>query len=539
MFILRPSIAPARRVGRAVASILLLALLSPGPLAAQGLITARPETVTLRTIWTMISPYRESYVGRWLTGLGDINGDGLADFAVGSGAAPRWRVFFGDRPRPKVTPAFAIQHDGVLNVRAGRFFGPDSLALVFLVNADNYDRGDYGVYPLRDGRPAATPSSSWRTWVGRKEYPDTNWRVDDCAVADLDGDGDDELILFVGSIQTLNVLRPRAEIRIHKGGPAFTLERPSITLVDEHVPTGGYGRTLAVTDLDGDRRPDIAASQIEIGRGWHLLLYWGGDWSDGERGFDREIAIDWSRFVVADSDGDGVKDIVSSRFAFFLSGGGNSARTRGFRHADADLVHTGSPVREEDNMHAAGYLNDRRFEGIMMRSVTPARRESIELISGGPLGADSTFEGRVVISESAGQRGLPIGDCNGDGWEDYLGGGGFTSSAAYVVAGGPYIPRDAAMGAVRDAGGERSDAFSVWPQPARDVVNVAWRGDLRSWPRTILVHDIGGRVVARGEIEAGAPAVQWDCSLAPRGSYLLTLLDAGGAVIATTTILTQ
>ena len=93
--------------------------------------------------------------------------------------------------------------------------------------------------------------------------------------------------------------------------------------------------------------------------------------------------------------------------------------------------------------------------------------------------------------------------------------------------------------AIRDIAleGHRA-ALTVWPLPAHDVVHIAWRGDLRRMPARYRVHDLLGRPVATGEVAPMRGELVWDCSALPPGAYLVALLDAHGATIATVRIVT-
>jgi hypothetical protein len=104
---------------------------------------------------------------------------------------------------------------------------------------------------------------------------------------------------------------------------------------------------------------------------------------------------------------------------------------------------------------------------------------------------------------------------------------------ALILSGGAYIPRDSfPPSAIRDvADRHHRDAFTLWPLPARDVVNVAWRGDLASFPTRYVVVDALGRIIEEGAIGLGASSVQWSCATAPSGVYVVTLFDAKGRTI--------
>jgi hypothetical protein len=73
--------------------------------------------------------------------------------------------------------------------------------------------------------------------------------------------------------------------------------------------------------------------------------------------------------------------------------------------------------------------------------------------------------------------------------------------------------------------------------PARDVLNIAWRGDLKQMPHHFEVHDIAGRLVAEGAVDASAGSAVWRCGDAPAGAYLLSVFDDRYRIITSATIL--
>jgi hypothetical protein len=166
--------------------------------------------------------------------------------------------------------------------------------------------------------------------------------------------------------------------------------------------------------------------------------------------------------------------------------------------------------------------------------------------SGGADGPDPAYDAWYNAGEDGlgsdypFRRSVPAGDVDGNGWEDLLvgneefDGGGI----ALVIGGGPHIPRDSLPpSAIRDVTIDgRSAAVSVWPQPAGDIVHIAWRGDLEHTPARFVVHDLAGRIVARGEADPRRGEVLWHCGDRPPGLYVVTISDEAGRVIVRTTL---
>jgi hypothetical protein len=78
----------------------------------------------------------------------------------------------------------------------------------------------------------------------------------------------------------------------------------------------------------------------------------------------------------------------------------------------------------------------------------------------------------------------------------------------------------------------RSDAISTWPNPLNDQLHIAWRGDLPRMPEHFQVHDLPGRLIAEGHVDAWRGEALWNCAGLPQGSYLLSIFDRNGALLA-------
>jgi hypothetical protein len=57
------------------------------------------------------------------------------------------------------------------------------------------------------------------------------------------------------------------------------------------------------------------------------------------------------------------------------------------------------------------------------------------------------------------------------------------AGSAAIYAGGPDIPRDPSLDVQTLAVETRSNAISMWPNPAATELHIAWRGDLKRTPR--------------------------------------------------------
>jgi hypothetical protein len=72
-----------------------------------------------------------------------------------------------------------------------------------------------------------------------------------------------------------------------------------------------------------------------------------------------------------------------------------------------------------------------------------------------------------------------------------------------------------------------------------EELNIAWRGDLKQMPARFEIHDMSGRRVASGDAEPWRGAALWCAAGVPTGTYLLSVFDNSGQLIATATIVKE
>jgi hypothetical protein len=534
-------------------------------------IVANPLAVKLHRIWTMTgSPITLDQVGDGIGPVGDINGDSLEDFAVHVGRTGKWKVFYGHQGAPDTATVWSFDSSGAVPAYpvVGDFWGTGHKAVGFargeIDDSDNHRKYYYKLHLFRtdDGHlpdTAAVIVDPHRMMAGLSQI-----NVTDILAHDLDGDGADELIVVTSMVQRQEWSR-HAEVWIYKGGPGFQVDTPTVIIRDPEENSDESKFFTSIGDFDGDHRPDILTAGFYGADGARFSFWFSSPASPGSwAGLDsiprviRLSTLGHPRIgyglTTLDCDGDGMLDLLlpgpdGHVYLYRTQATGKSSRTRSFDLADADRRFYREQSLFTDNL---GYLNDatHRYQMPCIAGPSPSGKSAIVLgLASGPAGPDESYEAFYAADLDGLIEGnvvgtiRPISDCNGDGWDDVLTSNfswpGQNWGIALVLAGGPYIPSDPSSGVRRVDLEEKSKAISVWPNPVRDELNIAWRGDLRHMPRSFAVHDIAGREIAHGEVAPGMGAVIWHCDDVPSGEYLLSIHDEHGEHIATVRLLKQ
>jgi hypothetical protein len=528
---------------RSIALLLpaLLVILSL-PLFAQGdTVTRNPACVQLRTIWKLEGKVAGARIGSSIGGVGDVNGDGLADFAVLSDVPWQWQVFYGDSVAISSTPAWTFDSaTSEYPPVVGDFYGTGHKAVGFVVRRfigpTSAPFWWLHLFRTDSNRLAATPAFIWPV----SPWKDTTIRalLDDLIAADLDNDGDDEMIL---ALRWVSGEGRYGQIWIYDGGPDFQMQTPSVIIKDPELNEDFY--RLHAGDIDGDRHVDLmTVAQATGQQGNRYSFYWGTGSlpSSGmlpnrqltSRGFSK--FLDW-----IDCDGDGLQDLVTPGIVIWRSAVSKNPRERSWELDDLDIYLKSAGGQLNVSGHP-GHLNSKRYE-MVGGFWAPGQI----LFSGGPSGPDLDYDatyypGTDGLSAPVPLSG-PVGDVNGDGWDDAISGEDnypdqwSNGGIAIIIAGGPYIPNDEpAVGVRQIALEQRTAALSLWPNPVREELNIVWRGDLMRMPRRFEIHDMLGRFVSQGSVPDGDGAAIWRCADQPSGLYMLSIYDEVDRLLAST-----
>ncbi len=183
-----------------------------------------------------------------VAGLGDVNGDGYADFAAGAPAANgsrgRVHVFHGQGAAAPDGPALSV--DGVN--AGGGFFG-HSVAGLGDGNADGYADLAVGAFGVDDrrgrvavlvGSGSGIVSTSRTTLEGVfGGQGDFGWAVS--SAGDVDGNGRDDLVVGAPGVSDR-----AGRAYVYRGGPGGVGTTPLVSLIG--ASGGAFGRALAHAD---------------------------------------------------------------------------------------------------------------------------------------------------------------------------------------------------------------------------------------------------------------------------------------------------
>lgn len=503
-------------------------------------IRANPNGPAMLRAALIIFGKEQQFVGRSVAGIPDMNGDGIDEFSMQD--LEGHHLYYGRREPLDTTSIAVLPCGGRLIV--GDFWGTGHRAVggwrTMVEGTSRQPLFEQGVYLYRTESGGIDTSKPVFLDAQKALAGLPLVRINDAVGADLDGDGADELIVATGSSWWYDsASNTPGELWIYRGGPNFQVDSPTVVLRD----------TLAFTQIiagrwDSDPWIDVGVVLNNQGLAGRLSLWFGGagspwNWTTAER----DIPLDTAVLVTLDCDGDGVLDVVTTpyhsfRTRLFRSGTGKSWRTRSLTEADADASYYREHFFSPKNF---GYLSDSLKQYAMFGiagwiDIVPGifNNQTMELFGGGVNGPDHTYDAFVPGEFYANIE--PLGDVTGDGWNDVIAGDilfGIYDGIAIVFAGGPYIPRDSSASSVEDiAIGGVSDAVSVWPNPVRDELHIAWRGDLRSFPARFTVHNTLGSLVAEGSTEAWRGQAVWSCAAQPAGTYVLRLYSERDFLLA-------
>jgi hypothetical protein len=199
--------------------------------------------------------------GYVVAAAGDLDGDGYGELAVGEcgKGGGSVHVYYGGINGPRMTPQTLTTPDtlsgfGCRIAAAGDLDGDGYGDLAVARTGEDFSGGLY----IYRGSTAGLPSTTTR--IDSPDYKPSRIGYSLSGVGDLDGDGYDDLVA-----SEIDSSARSGRAHVYRGGPDGISNARQATLVSPDVSGLQFGASVAgVGDVDGDGYPDLAVASPSV-----------------------------------------------------------------------------------------------------------------------------------------------------------------------------------------------------------------------------------------------------------------------------------
>ena len=340
--------------------------------------------------------------------IGDLNGDGKSDFAVANRSSNTVSVFLNTTDPGAATPTYDHKIDFATSKT------PNSVAIGDLNNDGKPDLAvtcsdtSANVYSVSILRNTTTPGAETPTFTAKTDFT-AGTGANGVAIGDLNGDGKLDLAIANLMSNTVSVLLSTTI------SPA-----PAVALGGGSFNTGANPMSVAVGDLNGDGKPDLAIANSDSNTVSVLLNTTAPGATTPTYGTKTDFATGLSPSSVAlgDLNGDGQLDLAitnanSNTVSVLLNTTAPGATTPTYS-TTTDFATGLSP-----SSIAIGDLNG---DGQLDLAITNANSNTVSVLlnTTAPGATTPTYSTTTDFATGLSPSSIAIGDLNGDGKADLV-----------------------------------------------------------------------------------------------------------------------